>query len=586
MSERNLVQIFLKTAELLKSKPCFRYKEGEVWKALSWIEAAERVMKIGCGLQSIGVKKGDAVALYSSTRVEWTLSDLGILSIGAITVPIYQSNTVEQAAYIIKDSEAGVVIVENLDLLKKVRSENKTVSVLLISGQSSGKSVVTWSEIMIQRGDQASWRKGVEQIKSTDVATYVYTSGTTGNPKGVILTHKNFMAEVGSLEKVLKIEQNYESLLFLPLAHIVARALQFFHLKVGFVQAYAESIEKLVDNLAEIRPHFFVAVPRIFEKVYERIHAQVKSGSKLKQWIFHWATSVGRDVSQRRQQRKRLPLLLQFQHKLASLLVFKKLKARLGGRVLFTISGGAPLSQEIGEFFDAAGILILEGYGLTETTAAINCNRPDGFKFGFVGPVVEGVEEKIAPDGEILVRGPVIFQGYYKKPEATREVLTPDGWFHTGDIGEFDMDGFLKITDRKKDIIVTAGGKNVAPQNIENILKMVPYISQVVVHGDKRKYLSALVTLNRDQVEKYAHSTGISFGDFSELTRHPKIYALIQKSIEEKNRKLASFETIKKFAILEGDFSQESGELTPTLKVKRRFVSEKYKDVLSQLYRE
>ncbi|MBI4196596.1 MAG: long-chain fatty acid--CoA ligase [Deltaproteobacteria bacterium] len=586
MSEQNLVQIFLKNAELLKGKPCFRHKEGEVWKALSWIEAAERVMKIGCGLQSIGVKKGDAVALYSSTRVEWTLSDLGILSIGAITVPIYQSNTVEQAAYIIKDSEAGVVIVENLDLLKKVRSENKTVSVLLISGQSSGKSVVTWSEIMIQRGDQSSWRKGVEQIKSTDVATYVYTSGTTGNPKGVILTHKNFMAEVGSLEKVLKIEQNYESLLFLPLAHIVARALQFFHLKVGFVQAYAESIEKLVDNLAEIRPHFFVAVPRIFEKVYERIHAQVKSGSKLKQWIFHWATSVGRDVSQRRQQRKRLPLLLKFQHKLASLLVFKKLKARLGGRVLFTISGGAPLSQEIGEFFDAAGILILEGYGLTETTAAINCNRLDGFKFGFVGPVVEGVEEKIAPDGEILVRGPVIFQGYYKKPEATREVLTPDGWFHTGDIGEFDMDGFLKITDRKKDIIVTAGGKNVAPQNIENILKMVPYISQVVVHGDKRKYLSALVTLNRDQVEKYAHSTGISFGDFSELTRHPQIYALIQKSIEEKNRKLASFETIKKFAILEGDFSQESGELTPTLKVKRRFVSEKYKDVLSQLYRE
>lgn len=591
MTSQNLLQSFLESVEKFDQRPCFRFKKNNQWKTLTWKEAEEEVREIALGLKSLGVGKGDMVALFSSTRLEWTLCDLGVLSLGAVTVPIYQSNTAEQAAFILKNSGARVAFVENRPLHQKIASERRGLpdlrKVILISGKGNGEEgVLTLDQLQKagRDGDADAWRKGMDRIRGDDMATLVYTSGTTGPPKGAMLSHGNFLAELAACRRLFDISEKDTSIIFLPLAHIISRVMQFFQIQVGFVQAYAESIDKLIDNIGEIRPHFFVSVPRIFEKVHERVLQQVEAGSPLKKGIFSWASAIGRKVSLRKQQGKTVGILLSLQERLASLLVFDKLKRRLGGRLRYAVCGGAPLSKEISEFFHAAGILILEGYGLTETTAAINCDTVNDFRFGTVGKSVFGVEEKIAPDGEILVRGPVVFQGYYRDPEATRQVLTPDRWFKTGDIGEFTPDGFLRITDRKKDIIVTAGGKNIAPQNIENILKAVPFISQVMVHGDKRKYLSALVTLNQEAVEKFARKEGIPYRDFGELTRHPKVFSLVKRAIDEKNRGLASFETIKRFAILENDFSQETGELTPTLKVKRKFVSDKYKGILDQLY--
>jgi len=579
-----ILHSFIKNVDRLGSQPCFRYKEEGGWRDLSWQEVERQLFAIASGLSALGVKKGDAVAIFSATRYEWVLCDLAILSLGAITVPIYQSNTAEQAAFILQDSQSKVVFVENQKLLERVRLKLPEIPAVLFTAGSPGDSrVKTLNEWTSSPGGD---RPPLNQVRSSDIATYVYTSGTTGNPKGVILTHGNIIAGVEACLKLFEIPGGEVSLLFLPLAHILGREIEFYQLHQGFIHAFAEGIEKVGENIAETRPYFFVAVPRIFEKVYERILAQVEAGSPLKKAIFSWASAVGREASRHLQKGEKVPTGLRLRRAVADLLVFGKLKRRLGGHLQFAVSGGAPLSREIAEFFHAAGILILEGYGLTETMAAINCNTPACFRFGSVGRPVDRGEEKIAPDGEIWVRGPMLFQGYFKRPEATREVLTSDGWFKTGDVGEIDTDGYLRITDRKKDIIVTAAGKNIAPQNIENLLKTVPFISQVMVHGDRQKYLSALITLNREQIEDFARSEGISFGDYRELVKHPRVYSHVKKAVDEKNRQLASFETIKRFAILDSDFTQETGELTPTLKVKRKVVTEKYKEILSGLYQE
>ena len=591
---RSLPQLFRENVKKFGNRPCFQFKKEGCWQTLSWNQVEEGVRQISLGLKTLGVKKGDSVAIFSSTRVEWTLCDLAILSLGAVTVPVYQSNTADQVAYILDNSSTQFVFVENDSLFEKVKSEltklPRLEKIILISGKSTHPKLLALASLQAQGKKDLegikNWEKNFEGIDPSETATLVYTSGTTGPPKGVILTHRNFLDEAEACQKLFDISEKETGIIFLPLAHILAREMQFFQIKVGYVQVYAENIDKLVENMGEVRPHFFASVPRIFEKVHERVLQQVESGSPLKKAIFSWAFAIGREISQRKQSHQSVGFLLTLQGKLAFQLVFKKLKQRLGGRLRYAVSGGAPLSKEISEFFHAADILILEGYGLTETTGAINCNTLNHFRFGTVGKPIDGAEEKIAPDGEILVRGSVIFKGYFKDEEATRQVLSPDGWFKTGDIGEIDAEGFLKITDRKKDIIVTAGGKNIAPQNIESMLKTVPFISQVMVHGDKRKYLSALVTLHRDSIESLAQSEGISFTNYPELIQNPKIFSLVKKAIDEKNKSLASFESVKKFAILENDFTQETGELTPTLKVKRKFVTEKYKGVLDQLYQE
>lgn len=594
MKAKNLLQFFNQCVETRKEAPCLRYKEDGAWQTLNWFEVREKIWELAGGLKKLGVKAGDSVCLFSRSRYEWTLADMAILSLGAITVPIYESNTADQAQFILEDSEAKVVFVQDVDRLKKVLSVRQTLKklkqIILIEGDGTklpkDEGVYTFEEVLIMGHGlgQAEFETQVKSLTRDSECSYVYTSGTTGNPKGAVMTHGNFLGEVEGLKESLDFNTKFESLLFLPLAHILARGLQFAQLGEGFVQCYAESIDKLIDNIAETRPHIMVSVPRIFEKVYAKVLQGVEAGSEGKKKIFYWALEVGKERADRLNSKANLPLSLKIKWALAYKLVFSKLHERLGGRSEYFILGGAPLSPEIATFFAAAGFYILEGYGLTETTAGITCNTKDAWRIGTVGKPLPGARFKIAEDGEILVKGPMVFKGYFKRPDATQEAIDEDGWFHTGDIGVFDDEGFLKITDRKKDIIVTAAGKNIAPQNIENLIKNDPFISQVMVHGDKRKYLSALVTLNEDEAIRFAKKNQIPYSSFSELAQNKKLYHTIKSRIEGINKKLAKYETIKKFAILDQDFSVETGELTPTLKVKRKYTSEKYKQILDSFY--
>lgn len=594
MQPQNLIQIFNNTVKRQPHDPSFRYKENGEWLILDWQEVFAKVLDLTGALHKLGVQKGDRVCLFSHTRYEWALADLAILSCGAVTVPIYESSTPEQAFYILDNCGAKVVFVENDDQFKKIRAfcpkltSLKQIILFETHEKPTDDGVYTLEEAFLLGAGQGKnvFDKMLEAIRPEDEASYVYTSGTTGPPKGAVLTHGNFLAELTSIEQVVGFERGIESLIFLPLAHILARIVHFAQIYKGFVQNFAESIDKLMDNIAEARPHLMASVPRIFEKVHTRVMQGVESGSATKKAIFFWALKVGEARASYTLKGKTPPLGIQLKWILAHGLVFSKLQKKMGGRLKFFISGGAPLAKEIGDFFHAAGFLILEGYGLTETSAAIAINSKQALKMGTVGRPLPGVEMKIAADGEILARGGVVFKGYYGRPEETSEVLEKDGWFHTGDIGVIDDDGFVKITDRKKDIIVTAAGKNIAPQNIENLIKTDPFISQIMVHGDRRKFLSALVTLDRDQIVSYAKGHQIVFKEYADLVKSDEIHHLIKARIEEKNRQLAKYETIKKFAILENDFSVETGELTPTMKVKRKFTSQKYQDVLDGFYTE
>jgi long-chain acyl-CoA synthetase len=593
MSVKNLLQAFSHSVGQRSENPCFRYVESGSWQSINWNEAFDQAGKIAGGLQKLGVEQGDRVCLLSKSRYEWTLSDLGILGCGAVSVPIYESSIADQIKFIVNNSEAKVIIVENdaqLAKLNEIFDELKTVK-QVVYFSCSNESVkrdgfYSLDELMMLGSDVGAdvLEKFTQETTGEDVASIVYTSGTTGNPKGVVLTHGNFLAEVRDGVSVLGFEPHHESLIFLPLAHILARAIQFAQIYFGFVQCYAESIEKLTENISQVRPHFLLSVPRIFEKIHMKTLLSVESAPSKKKKIFYWALEVGQEYSRLKINGQSIPTWLSLKYKLAHKIVYSKLHQKLGGRIEFFVSGGAPLAKDVANFFFAFGFTILEGYGLTETTAAVTVNRHDAIKLGTVGKNLTGVTIKIADDGEILVKGKQVFKEYYKNPDATQEAIDPEGWFHTGDIGVIDEEGFLAITDRKKDIIITAGGKNIAPQNIENFMKADPYISQFVVHGDKRKFLSALITLDRDEIENYAKKSSITFGDYETLVKHEEINSFIRKRIDEKNSKLARYETIKRFAILPSDFSVESGELTPTLKVKRRVIEQRYEKILNDFY--
>jgi long-chain acyl-CoA synthetase len=450
--------------------------------------------------------------------------------------------------------------------------------------------VLTWPALRRQGRDNVDTLKSelsarVADGRPEEIATIVYTSGTTGPPKGVVQTHGNHMATLSSSEQTLRVAEGDVHLLFLPLAHSFGRLESFAGVYRGLTTAFAQSIDRLAQDLPEVRPHFICSVPRVFEKVYAGVMGRAQASSPLRKRIFHWAVGVGTRVSRLKQARQPVPAWLGYEHRVADTLLFSKITAALGGRLRFAVSGGAPLAKEIAEFFHATGILILEGYGLTETCPSLTFNREEHFKFGSVGQALPGVELKIASDGEILGRGANIATGYFKKPEATAEVFLPDGWFATGDIGKIDAEGFLYITDRKKDLIVTAGGINIAPQNIENLLKGDPFISQAMVHGDKRPYPVALVTLNHEELAKFARAQGLLVTDPAALVKNPRVVERVGRSIEERNEKLQSYAKIKKFAILADDFTVDNGLLTPTLKVKRKLITEKYGDVLDGLYR-
>jgi long-chain acyl-CoA synthetase len=598
MAAETMARMFWSRVEESGAMPAQQFKRGGAWLTLTWREVGEIVREVALGLLALGREKGDAVALLSASRAEWVQADFAIFSTGCITVPIYPSYPPDLIAYVVNDSGAKTLIVEDPGQLAKALDARASMKgleqIIVMAGYEAlepSQTVMTWDSLrrLGRNHDDALRSTLADRVASTapdDIATIVYTSGTTGPPKGVVQTHGNHISALNSSRQGTPVEAQWVHLLFLPLAHAFARLESFLGVHRGLTTAFAENIDKVGENLREVRPHFICSVPRVFEKVYARILAGVEAGSPAKRRIFTWALGVGREVSRLQQQGKSIPTALELKRRLAHRLVFSKLQAALGGRLAWGVSGGAPLSREIAEFFHAAGILVLEGYGLTETCPVATFNRPDRYRFGSVGQALPGVELKIAADGEILIRGGnVATRGYFKQPEATAEVFDSSGWFHSGDIGRLDDDGFLFITDRKKDLIVTAGGMNIAPQNVENMLKADPFISQVMVYGDRKPYPVALVTVNPDELSKFARDHGILATDPAMLVKHPAVVERVERTVEEKNTHLQSYAKVKKFTILAADFTQEGGELTPTLKVKRKVVAEKYRAALEELYR-
>ena len=588
-----LNQVFLNTVKKYPKENFILYKEKGKYKGISTQEFKNMVEEFSFGLRELNVSKNDKIILLSENRPEWIISDLAILAFGGITVPIYPTLTAGQIKYIINDSDAKVVIFSNEiqgEKIKSIKHELPKVEKLISFVSPPFEGVLSFSrvrEMGKKRKEKESelFEKTALAIKPNDLATIIYTSGTTGMPKGVMLTHMNILSNILSVSEIIEFSDKDVVLSFLPLSHILERMVTHTYIYKGCTIAYAESVETVAQNLLEVKPNIMVSVPRVFEKIYAKVMDNVLSSSPLKRKIFFWAVKVGKKVGEKKLAKESIGFFLKFKNKIAHKLVFSKIIERTGGRVRFFVSGGAPLSKEIAEFFYAMGLVILEGYGLTETSPVISVNTFENLKFGTVGKPIPRVEVKIAPDGEILVKGPNVMLGYYKKEEETKEAFK-DGWFHTGDIGYLDKDGFLVITDRKKDIIVTSGGKNVAPQPIENMLKANPYISNVVVIGNKRKFVSALIIPNFEKLEEYAKFNNIEYKDRKDLVSKKEIKNFIQAEVDRTTEGLAPYERIKKIVLLDREFEISKDEITPTLKVKRNIIEKKYKDLIDELYKE
>ncbi|MGE0872552.1 MAG: long-chain fatty acid--CoA ligase [Kofleriaceae bacterium] len=591
----SIAQLFARRVQDTPDREAYRYPVGDAWRSMTWRQAYERVKAIAAGLLALGIAREDRVGLLCSTRVEWLLADLGILAAGGATTTVYPSTLPDECAFILSDSGARFAFVEDTAQLAKLLAHRAQLPqlqhVILMDGAHSGDSwVKTLSELEADGAahlakDPRAVDDVVAGIKGNHLATLIYTSGTTGRSKGVRLLHECWAYTADAIEAVKLWGPDDVQYLWLPMAHSFGKVLMAGHIVSGSVTAVDGRIPKLIDNLAVVKPTMMAAAPRIFEKVYNKVLAGAKQGG-LKQKIFEWAVAVGTRGSRLRQQGKQPSGALALQLRLADKLVFSKIKARFGGRVRYFISGSAPLSRDIAEFFHACGILILEGYGLTESSAASFVNRETDYEFGTVGLPMPGTEVKIAAeDGEILIRSPGVMQGYHNLPEQTAEALTADGWLRTGDIGELNAKGFLKITDRKKDLIKTSGGKYIAPQSIEGKLKAhCPFISQVIVHGDRRNFVTALVTVDEEATMKWAADHGMNGKSYREVVETPELKALLAPYFEEVNKTLAQYETIKQFTVLPKDLSVDEGELTPSLKVKRKVVETKYASLLDKMY--
>jgi len=557
----------------------------DAWVDTSYRELGAVVKEVSLGLQSLGIEHGDKVGILSNTRPEWTYSDFGILTAGATVVPIYQTNSPEECHYVLRHSESRAVILEDAEQLEKIREIRADLPKLehVISMEPvEGDDVIGLDELR-ERGRAGSdddFRARIAGVGGADVATYIYTSGTTGPPKGCIIDHQNWRDMLDMVETQNVLMEQEVAYLFLPLAHAFARLIQLGSIDVGATIVYWErDPAKIIANLIEVKPTYFPSVPRMFEKIYAMAVGAAEDKAQLEQ-----AIQLGKQVRQMQERGEEVPAELQTAFDQADQALFQNVRNLFGGRIKQAVTGAAPIAPEILEFFYACGVLVLEGWGMTETSTAATCNTAEAYRFGSVGKPFPGVEIKIAGDGEILARGPNIFRGYYKNQDATSETIV-DGWLHTGDIGRLDEDGFLYITGRKKDIIITAGGKNITPANLENGLKQNQYISQAVVHGDRRPYLTALITLDPEAIVPWAQQQGIEDTDMASLAQNEKVRALVQEAVDTVNSKVARVEEVKKFTILPHDLTQETGELTPTLKVKRNVVYEKYADVLDALYK-
>ncbi len=593
-----LTQIFFETIDRYGHKDAaFRCKSAGAWHTLTHAQVLERVMRTGLALRRLGIRRGDRVAILSENRPGWAIADFACLCIGATNVPVYPTLPAGQIRYILKDSGARAIFVSTAPQTAKIREIRAELPdlqhVIVMDRDAAGEGVIgLWDAYALgaeaqAAGEGAGFRETALATQPDDVATIIYTSGTTGDPKGVMLSHDNIWFNIKSALRHFDLGPDDVTLSFLPLSHILERMAGHYGLFcVGATINYAESIDTIPQDLVDVRPTFVTSVPRLYEKMYARAHENARAGNLLKRKLFHWAKTVGNRWADDRIEGRTPPLAIRLQYPLVRRLVFSKIQARTGGRLRYFVSGGAPLSPDVARFFFSAGLPIYEGYGLTETSPVIAVAHPGSMRLGCVGRAIDEVEVRIADDGEILTRGRHVMKGYFNKPEATADVLLADGWCRTGDIGEMDADGFLRITDRKKDLIVTAGGKNIAPQPIEGRAKTSKFVGNAVMLGDKRHFCIMLVVPQFEQLERWANHKNLVYADRDGLIRMPQVQAKMEREVFRHLDGLARYEMPKKLLLLEHDFTIESGDLTPTLKVRRRVVERKYQRKIDALYAE
>ncbi len=592
---RTLTELFFGSLDRFGGRPAaMRAKRAGTWTPVSYAELGRRVHALASGLRTLGVGPGDRVAILSENRPEWAITDYACLTIRGADVPLYPTLPARQIEFILRDSGACVVVVSTAEQLRKIQEIRPRLGDLehIIVMDAAAGDAIAFGELLRRGGaeplPEAEWRRDALAVTPDDLATLIYTSGTTGDPKGVMLTHGNLASNVAAGLAVLPLSDTDECLSFLPLSHVFERmAGHYCMMQAGTVINYATSIDTVPAEMLETRPTVVLSVPRLYEKIYARVLESVRTSSPIRRRIFRWAREVGERWVEYELSRRPVPRGLRFRYRLAHRLVFARLQARVGGRLRFFASGGAPLSPEIAKFFYAAGLPILEGYGLTESSPVIAVNTFGAVKLGTVGRPIPGVDVRIAPDGEILTRGPHVMKGYFGKPEATAEAIDPDGWLHTGDIGVLDAEGFLRITDRKKDIIVTAGGKNIAPQPIENLVKTSKFVANAVMLGDRRKFPIMLVVPNLDTLRAWArrHNVRVDPADPQALIGAEQVRAKMDREVLRPLADLAHFEVPKRIILLPEDFRVETGELTPTLKVRRRAVEQNYREAIEAAYR-
>ncbi len=588
--------MFFARANKYGNRCALRHKAGGRYHDISWSEFEGKVKDLAFGLITLGLKPGEKVALLSENRPEWAYSDLAVLSLGCADVPLYPTDVPHQMEYIIRDSDSVIAIVSTAGQLDKILSVSarlpslRKIIVMDPDGRAKRPEVISFADLLDAGSAAAAdarmdFESRLRSLKKEGLASIVYTSGTTGQAKGVCLTHDNFLSNCRSSLDVLPFNENDVCLSFLPLSHVFERmASYYFTLTIGGTIAYAENMESVGRNLKEVRPTYACAAPRFYEKLHAGIMEKASQSPPSKQKALECALNTAKEYARAKLNNLEAGPALWLKYHCAKIFIFRRINEAVGGRIRFFISGSAPLSKELAEFFYSVGIFIFEGYGLTETSPVVTVNTFRALRYGSVGRPIKDVEVKTASDGEILIKGPSVMNGYYKNDRATAESIDPEGWLHTGDIGYFDADGFLYITDRKKDIIITAGGKNIAPQNVENLIKSDSYIQEVVVHGDRRPYLTALIVPDFNAMKGLALRLGIPYTSVPELVGHPRVQEFLSKRIEEKQAELANYEKIKKFRILDRGLTIEEGEITPTLKVKRRVVAEKYKEVFDEMY--
>ncbi len=591
-----LVEVYERVGRDHPKPDTLNYKRDGVWRSISANEMLARSRRVALGLYSLGVRKGDRVALLSESRVEWVLADQGCIFAGAVGVPIYPTLTPSQAAYILKDSGARALFVSDrakFDEIEAVLDECPALEqVVLFDSDKPSPAKLLSLEQLEERGREIDLERPelaaelARAPRPEDLATIIYTSGTTGEPKGVMLTHANLVSNLIDSSNHLEFGEHDSALSVLPLSHGFERGAMNMYLHHGMSVYFGESLEKVGVNMREVHPTVFVGVPRIYEKILSKVHDRAAAKSKLNGAVFSWAVEIGKQCAQLASDRRPIPLLLSLKHKAAGVLAFAKWRQAMGGRIRTFVSGGAPLSDDVALAFAGAGMPILQGYGLTETSPVITTGQLNDNRIGAAGKTIRNVEVRIAADGEIETRGPNIMRGYWNKPEETRAVFTADGWFKTGDIGKIDADGYLIITDRKKELLKTSGGKYIAPQPIEGLIKSSRFVNQVVVIGDGRKFPSALIVPDWEQLQSYAKLKGLNLRTPEEFCRHPRIIDLFERQVAARTQDLAQFEKIKRIALLKQELTVESGELTPTLKVKRRVVDEKYREVIDRIYAE